>query len=89
VISTKLLALSEHSLDLEQLLQIARSLREALDWEEVRARTDDSPYARAFFTLVEELGIAPRRESRARRGIGSATFAAGAKERGEGRRRGA
>ena len=60
VISTKLLALGEHALDLEQVLQIARSLREAINWV-VRARSEDSPYVRAFFTLVEELGIAPRR----------------------------
>ena len=26
-------------------------------WDEVRKRTEDSPYAQAFFTLVEELGI--------------------------------
>jgi hypothetical protein len=89
VISTKLLALDEHALDLEQLLQIARSLREAIDWDEVSARTEDSPYARAFFTLVEELGIASHRESGARRGIGSATFAAAAEERSERRRSGA
>jgi hypothetical protein len=61
VVSTKLLALNEHSLDLEQLLQIARSLRETIDWEEVRARTEYSPYASAFFALVEALGlVAPR-----------------------------
>lgn len=54
---TKLLVLDEHTLDLEPLLQIARSVRERIDWDEVRTRTAESPYARAFFTLVEELGI--------------------------------
>jgi len=34
-----------------------RALREQIDWEDVRARTAKSPYARAFFCLVEELGI--------------------------------
>jgi hypothetical protein len=86
VISTKLLALNEHSLDLEQLLQIARSLREAIDWEEVRARTEDSPYARAFFTLVEALSITARRDSGAARGIRSDTFSAAAVARRESRR---
>ena len=38
-------------------LELARSLREQIDWELVRERTADSPFARAFFTLVEELGV--------------------------------
>jgi hypothetical protein len=86
VVSTKLLALNEHSLDLVQLLQIARSLREAIDWEEVRARTEDSPYARAFFTLVEALGIAAPRGADPPRGIRSETFSVAATERRESRR---
>jgi hypothetical protein len=54
---TKLCALGEHQLDYEPLLQTARSLREQVDWEQVRSRTASSPYARAFFTLVEGLGV--------------------------------
>ena len=54
---TKLLALDEQALDLKPLLQIARPLREQVDWEGVRARTAESPYAAAFFTLAEGLGI--------------------------------
>jgi predicted nucleotidyltransferase len=57
VLVTKLLALDEQSLDYKPLLQIARSLREQIDWDEVRARAAGSPYAAAFFSLVEELGI--------------------------------
>jgi hypothetical protein len=57
VLVTKLLALGEHELDYESVLEIARSLREQIDWDDVRARTAESPYARAFFYLVEELGI--------------------------------
>lgn len=57
VLTTKLLAFDEHDLDFEGALQIARSLREQVDWGEVRARTGHSPYARAFFVLVEELGV--------------------------------
>ncbi len=30
---------------------------EQIDWEEVRARSEASPFARAFFTLVEGLGV--------------------------------
>lgn len=57
VMATKLLALDDHHLDYESLVEIARSLREQVDWEELRERTGDSPYARAFFTLVEGLGV--------------------------------
>src|SRR3954452_14410999 len=49
VLVTKLMALSEHSLRYESLLQIARALRELVDWDDVRARTRDSPWARTFF----------------------------------------
>jgi putative nucleotidyltransferase-like protein len=59
VLATKLLALDEHSLDYSLLLQIVRALREQIDWEAVRSRTGGSPYAKPFFVLVEELGIAP------------------------------
>jgi hypothetical protein len=57
VLSSKLLALGEHSLDLEPSLQLARALREKIDWAQVRARTEDSPYARAFLHLADDLGI--------------------------------
>jgi hypothetical protein len=57
VMTTKLLALTEQEPDLSSVLELARSLREQVDWELVRARTSESPFARAFFTLVEELGV--------------------------------
>ena len=57
VLVTKLLALGEHELDYESVLEVARSLREQVDWDEVRARTAESPYARAFFFLLEQLGV--------------------------------
>ena len=57
VMVTKLLALDEQDLDIKSVLEIARPLREKIDWDDVRARTQESPYAKAFFTLVEELGI--------------------------------
>ena len=70
VLSTKLHALSEHSLDYGNLVAIARSVREQIDWPQLRARTSDSPYAPAFFTLVEQLGIAAP-QSRAAKGPAS------------------
>jgi len=60
VMVTKLLTLDETHLDLAGSLEIARPLREQIDWDEVRGRTKDSPYARAFFALVEELGVVER-----------------------------
>jgi hypothetical protein len=63
VMVTKLLALGEHELDYENVLEITRSLREQIDWDDVRSRTGESPYARAFFSLVEELGLFERPRS--------------------------
>jgi hypothetical protein len=62
VLVTKLMALSEHSLRYESLLAISRALRERVDWDDVRARTEDSPFARAFFVLLQGLGILPGAE---------------------------
>ena len=57
VMVTKLNAVTEHSLRFESLLAISRALREQVDWEQVRARTTGSPFARAFFVLLEGLEI--------------------------------
>src|SRR5918994_902721 len=57
VLITKLRAMHEHYLDYDPLLQMARAVRERIDWDRVRAATEDSPYARAFFTLVEGLHL--------------------------------
>ena len=57
VLATKLLALKEHELDYESVLEIARACREQIDWDVLRARTGDYPYAKAFFTLAEELDL--------------------------------
>jgi hypothetical protein len=57
VMTTKLLAITEQEPNFGQLLSYARALREQIDWEDVRSRTESSPFARAFFTLVEGLGI--------------------------------
>jgi hypothetical protein len=69
VLATKLNALNEQqSLDYRACLAIARSLREQIDWDRLRELTAKSPYARAFFTLVEELQIAPPRPAGAGHG---------------------
>jgi hypothetical protein len=57
VLVTKLMALSEHALRYESLLAIARALREQIDWEDVRTRTSESPFARAYFVMLEGLGV--------------------------------
>jgi predicted nucleotidyltransferase len=60
VMTSKLLALKEQEPDFSGVLEIARMLREQMHWEEIRERTAGSPFAKAFFTLVEELGIVER-----------------------------
>lgn len=57
VLVAKLLALREHQVDYDRVLELARTVREQIDWEDVRGRTNGSPYAKAFFTLVDELGV--------------------------------
>jgi hypothetical protein len=57
VIVTKLGALDDHYLEYEPLVQIARALREKIDWLDVRTRTAGNPYAAAYFTLLEGLGV--------------------------------
>src|SRR5205823_499240 len=59
MLTTKLLSLDEHSLDYTSVLQIARALREQIDWAALRRRTASSPYAKPFFVLLEELQVAP------------------------------
>ena len=66
VFTTKLLALTEQEPDYGDVLELARALREQVDWDEVRARTHSSPFARAFFTLTEELGIVPTADATVR-----------------------
>lgn len=57
LMTAKLLALREQEPDFAQVLKVARTLREQINWDDVRERTSQSPFARAFFTLVEGLGI--------------------------------
>jgi hypothetical protein len=57
VFATKLLAFDEHDCDYAAVLLRARALREQIDWDHLRERTEDWPFARAFFVLAEGLGI--------------------------------
>lgn len=57
VLVTKLLALTEQEPDFRAVLETARALREQVDWEVVRSRSSQSPFARGFFAIAEGLGI--------------------------------
>lgn len=57
VMVMKLYAFDEHACDYNGILAIARAVREQVDWDDVRTRTTDSPFARAFFTIAEGLAI--------------------------------
>jgi predicted nucleotidyltransferase len=63
VMTTKLLSLREHEVDFESVLEIARALREQVDWDDVWSRAGDSPYARGFFYLAEQLEVLDERRA--------------------------
>ena len=62
VLATKVLALNEQCPDFRHVLEIARALREQVDWDHLRSRVDHSPFGAAFMTLVERLRILPQAE---------------------------
>jgi hypothetical protein len=68
VMITKLMSITEHRIRYEGLLAIARALREQIDWAQVRSATSSSPFARAFFVLLEGLEILPPQPVPARSG---------------------
>ncbi|BFV60217.1 nucleotidyltransferase family protein [Kitasatospora sp. CMC57] len=57
LIGSQLRALSEHHCDYGALLPIARTLRERVDWAEVRRQADGRPMAVAFLYLLELLDV--------------------------------
>jgi hypothetical protein len=65
VMVSKLMAITEQEPNFGRVLEWSRALREQIDWDEVRTRTEASPFARAFFTLVEGLGVVAPAVSRA------------------------
>ena len=65
VLTPKLLAFDEHYLDYTGALRVSRALREQIDWELLRDKTCDSPYARGFFCLLEALEIIETQQAKA------------------------
>jgi hypothetical protein len=61
----KLLSFSQHYCDFARGLPLARSLREQIDWDRVRAETAHSPYAEAFLVLLDRLDVVPYASRRA------------------------
>jgi hypothetical protein len=57
----RLLTFNEHDCSFSGAIALARSIREQIDWDRVRAETKASPYAQAFLFLVESLELVPRR----------------------------
>jgi hypothetical protein len=55
----KLLSFTQHYCDFARGLPVARSLREQIDWDRVRAETAHSPYAEAFLVLLDRLDVVP------------------------------
>ncbi|MEU7906685.1 nucleotidyltransferase family protein [Actinoplanes sp. NPDC049118] len=55
----KLLSYTQHYCDFATGLPVARSLREQIDWDRVRAETVKSPYAEAFLVLLDRLDVVP------------------------------
>lgn len=53
----KMNAMDEHFCDFAVMLPVARSLREQVDWEQVRAETADNDFAATFLFLLERLDI--------------------------------
>ena len=60
VLVQKLLALSEQDPDFSSVLELARALREQVDWDDVRTRTESSAFAKGYFTMLDQLEIVPR-----------------------------
>jgi Uncharacterised nucleotidyltransferase len=69
VLITKLMAITEQNLRYEGALGIARALREQVDWDRVRAATASSPFARAFFVMLEGLEIVPSHDDAPQAGV--------------------
>jgi hypothetical protein len=62
ILASKVLALTEHFCDMGRIFPHARALREQIDWPALRREVADSPFARAFLDLCDDLNIPPREE---------------------------
>lgn len=57
VMAQKLNAMDEHACDFESVLAAGRALREQVDWDDVRRRSEGNPFAAAYLFLLERLRI--------------------------------
>lgn len=57
VVREKLLSLNEHHCNFAKFLPSVRAVREAVDWDHVRATTAGHPFAEAFLFLTDRLEI--------------------------------
>jgi hypothetical protein len=57
LVVTKLLTYRDHNADFGSSLPMVRALREQVDWDDVRRRTAESPFAEAFLLLADRLGL--------------------------------
>lgn len=57
LVTLRVLAFSENACDFGDYLPVVRALREQVDWKRVIAETAHSPYAYAFLTLLNRLGV--------------------------------
>jgi hypothetical protein len=62
LLSSLLAAFSEHHCDFGAVLPIARTLREKVDWDQVRRTCRDAPMPAAFLYLLERLQVIPPKE---------------------------
>jgi hypothetical protein len=67
VVTEKLLAMDEHYCDFGQVLPVARSLREQVEWPAVEQAVTDNAFAEAFLFLLDRLQVRPA-------GAGSSLF---------------
>jgi len=67
LIVTKLHSINELNANYSSTLQFARSLREQVDWDELRTRVDFTPFGEAFLLLVDRLGLTGDSSGPARR----------------------
>ena len=59
LLESKMRVLREHECDFTSLLQVARALREQVDWQDVQDFAEGNDYAAAFLFLLRRLEVAP------------------------------
>jgi predicted nucleotidyltransferase len=60
LVLSKLLAMNEHYCDFGSELPVVRAIREQVDWDRLDEQSAHNPFARAFLSLVADLGIRDR-----------------------------